>query len=103
MDLRVSLPKDIWYQILSEIPLSKYPQIANVDCMLRKIYNEILSVQISESVFDDIFNEAFYIGCYSKYRFQYIDFDSKNPYNIYLRIPNIIRIMSGMGELAYSN
>ena len=94
MDSRVSLPKDIWYQILSKIPLLKYSQFGNVDSMLRKIYNQILSVQISESVLDDIFNEAFNIGYYSKYSFKHFDI---------FRTHNILRIMSGMGENAYSN
>ena len=61
-----NLPEDIWYKILSEISLStvvyrggeEYTQISIVNSMFHNIYKEVLSIQISKSILDDIFNKA---------------------------------------------
>lgn len=39
-----NLPEDIWYKILSEIFLPKYPQIIIVNSMFHNIYKEVVTV-----------------------------------------------------------
>lgn len=39
-----TLPEDIWYKILSEIFLPKYPQIIFVNSMFHNIYKEVVKV-----------------------------------------------------------
>ena len=39
-----NLPEDIWYKILSEIFLPKYPQIIFVNSMFHNIYKEVVKV-----------------------------------------------------------
>ena len=60
IDLCTDLPEDIWYKILSEISLSTYPQISIVNSMFHNIYKEVLSIQISKSILDDIFQRVCY-------------------------------------------
>ena len=63
-----NLPEDIWYKILSEISLStvvyrggeEYTQISIVNSMFHNIYKEVLSIQISKSILDDIFQRVCY-------------------------------------------
>ena len=87
-----NLPEDIWYKILSEISLSRYPQIHIVNSMFHNIYKEVLSIQISKSIFDDIFNKAYYETLINS-----------GDIRVYAVNYNVLRIMSGMGGLAYAN
>jgi len=106
------LPEDVWHIIFSKIDLSKCPQLKFVDNMFYNIYKEQLSIQICSSIFDNIFNTSWNsIGMPRVDGYKWVAEDhfpagplaSGEGWSTYAVNYNVLRVMSGMGGIAYSN